>query len=128
MSSQSLDLIERLSELKEKGMLTEAQFQQKKTTLLSDVSSFDSQSTPKENTGTYWLPVPSMIMGIISFMACLDTSIWDADTLVGVAIFSIVSLILGIVSLSRQKTGKAMAIAGITLSVISLLVINGLTA
>ena len=90
-----------------------------------DVAQLPSNSKPQVD-GTLWLPLPSMIIGIICFMALLDDSDWDADTFVGVVVMAIASLTLGIISLNVQKLGKGMAITGIVLSSIALLAIIGL--
>lgn len=90
-----------------------------------DSSQLHNSTLQKEN-GTLWLPLPSMIIGIICFMALLDDSDWDADTFVGAVAMAIASLTLGIISLSVQKLGKGMAITGIVLSSIALLAIIGL--
>ena len=131
MSNEILNQIEKLSELKEKEILTEEEFQQKKAALLKEMNSFvreGSNSSDKlENEGSYWLPIPSMILGIISILACFDDSAWDSDTITGLAVFAIAGLVLGIVSISNQEKGKGMAITGITLSSIAILVLIGLT-
>jgi hypothetical protein len=131
VSNDILRQIEKLAELKEKEILTEAEFQQKKTALLNEMNSFVSENSNSggklENEGSYWLPVPSMILGIIAILACFDDSAWDSDTITGLAVFAIAGLVLGIVSVSNQEKGKGMAITGITLSSIAILVLIGLT-
>ena len=66
-----------------------------------------------------------MILGIISALALFDDSQWDNDTIAGAGILSAVGLVLGAVSLNKQKTGKGMAISGVVLSVMVLLVSTG---
>ena len=90
-----------------------------------DVSQMQNR-TEKKKDGTLWLPLPSMIIGIICFLALLDDSEWDTDTFVGLFIMAIISFILGIISVNTQKTGKGMAITGIVLSSIALLAGIGL--
>lgn len=131
MSNEILNQIEKLAELKEKEILTEEEFQQKKAALLKEMNFFVRESSNSnnklENEGSYWLPIPSMILGIISILACFDESSWDSDTITGLAVFAIAGLVLGIVSISNQEKGKGMAITGITLSSIAILVLIGLT-
>jgi len=131
MSNEILNQIEKLAGLKEKEILTEEEFQQKKAALLKEMNSLvldSSNSDDKsENEGSYWLPIPSMILGIISILACFDDSEWDSDTIAGLAMFAIVGLVLGIVSISNQKKGKGMAITGIILSTMAILVFIDLT-
>ena len=90
-----------------------------------DVSQMQD-SVKQKKDGTLWLPLPSMIIGIMCFLALLDDSEWDTDTFVGLFIMAITSFILGVISVNTQKTGKGMAITGIVLSSIALLAGIGL--
>ena len=36
--------------------------------------------SPKNQSGTLWLPVPSLILGVIVVLALFDESSWDKDT------------------------------------------------
>ena len=94
--------------------------------MLVDVPRTQVQGNHENKDGTLWLPLPSMIIGILCVLALFDESEWDSDTLVGLFIMGITSLVLGIVSLNTQKAGKGMAIAGIVLSSIFLLTGVGL--
>ncbi|SEA73044.1 hypothetical protein SAMN05660420_03006 [Desulfuromusa kysingii] len=76
--------------------------------------------------GTLWLPVPSMILGMMMFLTFFDDSGWDSDTIIGCAFFAILGLVLGIVSVSTQRKGKGMAVTGILLSTLSLIALLGL--
>ena len=132
MNKDVLDNIEKLSELKNKGILTEEEFQNKKTSLLEETRPY-SESTNTETKvilkeGSYWLPIPSIVLGIISCLAFLDSvdSLKSPDVITGLVIFTVAGLILGIVSISTQSKGKGMAIAGIILSSIALLMLIGL--
>ena len=78
------------------------------------------EATPKR-IGTYGLPIPSLVIGIIFTLSLFDNSRWDSDTIDGAAAFCIAGLVLGIVSVCRQRKGKGMAVAGIVLSSIGLL-------
>ena len=125
MNNDALDKIEKLSTLKEKGILTEEEFNSKKQILLNSLSSCNKSTNKESEDGTYWLPIPSMILGIFVMLACFDEGNWDKDTIIGASFFIILSLILGIISISIQKKGKGMAIAGITLSILSALIVIG---
>lgn len=75
--------------------------------------------------GMIWVPISSLVVGIICALACFDEAEWDTDTAVGCSIFAIAGLVLGIISLNKQRRGRGMAIAGVILSAISLLVYLG---
>jgi hypothetical protein len=81
--------------------------------------------TATDTKGTYGLPIPSMIIGIIVTLSLFDNSKWDSDQINGGVAFCIAGLTLGIVSLSRQRKGKGMAVAGVILSSLGLLGLLG---
>ena len=125
MNNDVLEKIEKLSILKDKGILTEEEFNSKKQILLNSLTSHN-KAIGKENVdGTYWLPIPSMILGIFVMLACFAEGNWDHNAIVGEYFLIILSLTLGIISISIQQKGKGMAITGITLSVLSALVAIG---
>lgn len=116
--------LEKLAELKSRGALSEKEFAtQKERVLATDflapsknqtVQTVES-GTQSVRQGTYWLPIPSLILGIISWLALLDNSAWDADTVNGLILFSVLGFTLGVISLSTQPKGRGMAIAGVVL-------------
>ena len=77
-------------------------------------------------TGSSWLAIVSLVLGVIGTLALFDESEWDRDTVTGLGLFSIAGLICGVASLSQKKPGERMAIAGVVLSSITLLVFIGL--
>ena len=127
MNNDPLNKLEKLSALKEKGIITEEEFNSKKQILLDSLNSCNSIPTKEDGDGTYWLSIPSMILGIFVMLACFDEGTWDKDALVGASFLIILSLTLGIISISIQQKGKGMAIAGITLSLLSALIVIGST-
>jgi hypothetical protein len=74
---------------------------------------------------TYWLPIPSLILGILCILILMDGSSFDAKTLLGGLLFSALALGLGMASVARQQLGRGMAIAGIVLGSIALLAFIG---
>jgi len=125
-NDNSIKELEKLADLKEKGIITEEEFNSKKEILLNSLT-FCNKAIEKENKDeTYWLPVLSMILGIFAMLACFDKGNWSHNIIVGVSFFIILSLTLGIISISIQQKGKGMAIAGITLSILSALIVTGL--
>lgn len=131
MDRDKLEQLEKMAALREKGILTEEEFQRKKTELLAarrqqETSPILSSVSSGKDEGTYWLPIPSLVLGIVCMLALFDDSGWDNDTIVGMLLFAVTSLVLGIVSVSKQEKGKGMAIAGIVLSSISLLALLGM--
>lgn len=71
--------------------------------------------------GSLWLPVPSLVCGVIVALALFDPSDWDQDQVIGCALIAVVAIVLGGISLTKQKKGAGMAIAGLILGVVGLL-------
>lgn len=83
-----------------------------------------SQSTSSSEKQTrYGLSIASLVLGILCMLTLFDDSDWDLETKVGVIIFAIVGLVLGISSISTRESSKGMAIAGIILCSVSALAI-----
>jgi len=76
--------------------------------------------------GTLWLPVPSLVLSILAVLALFDDSGWDMEMLYGLFLFTGTGLVLGIISVSTQRKGRGMAIAGIVLSSLGMLAGFGL--
>jgi hypothetical protein len=74
-----------------------------------------------------WMAIASLVLGIACVTALFDDSPWDKDTVVGLGILAVVGLALGAVSLSNRSGGKGMALAGVILSVVSILAYIGIT-
>ena len=75
--------------------------------------------------GTLWLPVPSLILGIIVVLALFDESSWDKDTYLGIFTCIVAAITLGGFGISTQERGRGMSIAGIVLGVVGLLGVIG---
>jgi hypothetical protein len=125
LSLEILEKIEKLSELKDKSIITEKEFEDKKKFLLEELTKSEKILKNEKTEGSLWLPIPSFIFGIIGFLATFDDYEWTIAEEMGVYFFIFMSLLLGIVSVSIQKEGKGIAIAGIVLSTLAGLVILG---
>lgn len=127
--------LEKLASLKERGIISDEEFSLQKTKLLSGDSPARHQSqgdfdengrTDSQSGGTLWLPIPSLILGLISFFSLFDDSSWDEDQVAGLVLFSGIAITLGAVSLAKQGLGKGMAISGVVLGSIGLLAAIGM--
>jgi len=58
-------------------------------------------------------------LGVSSSVVLLDESPWDVESIASQLFFSAGALVLGIRSLTTQKKGKKMAIAGIVMGTIA---------
>ena len=76
--------------------------------------------------GSSWMAITSLVLGIVCVLAFFDDSQWDKDTILGLGIFAVAGLALGVASLSNQSAGKGMAIAGLVMSAVSLLAYIGM--
>ena len=68
------------------------------------------------------IPIISMICGMLGLFTFFDDSPWDIETLIGCLIlYSMPSIILGIISIARNHDKKGLGIAGLVMGIISLL-------
>ena len=81
-------------------------------------------ATPGEG-GSPWMAITSLVLGVLCALALLEGAEHDKDAQVGMGMFAMASLALGVISLSGKKPGKGMAIAGVVLSSFSLLALLG---
>ena len=133
---QIADELEKLHDLKIRGVLSEAEFQQQKARLLhgsapptppKPIAHYAPPRTPYPQAGGAGFAVGSLVMGIISVLAVMggseDPNFGDEEGWLGVLIFAGVGIGLSSVALSGIRSGKGMAYMGLGLSVLS-----GLTA
>jgi hypothetical protein len=97
-------------------------------------SSKGSQKSPsainnKVNDGPIWMSITSMIIGILCLFGSIafseDTQL-DTDGITGCLTVAVAGLVIGAISISKQTTGKKMALAGVVLSAISILLCIGM--
>lgn len=125
-----MERLEKLAGLKAKGFISEDEFNSEKAEILKpqsaphpgEVPHVSPASVVPDIQGTYWFPIPALVLGIICMLALLDDSDWDADTVSGMILFGGVGLALGIVAIKRQKKGLGMAIAGVVMCSLALVV------
>lgn len=67
------------------------------------------------------MAITSLVIGIFCVLTLFDDSEWDADTVLGLAIFSLIGLVFGSISIASYDSGKGMAITGVIFTSISLL-------
>lgn len=66
------------------------------------------------------VPIISLIFGLFGIVTFFDPSYWDYDTIIGcIILYSLPSIILGIISILRNHQGKGMGIAGLIMGGIS---------
>jgi uncharacterized membrane protein len=80
----------------------------------------------KANQSGLWIAITALTCGIIGAMAIMDDKIPDRDTTIGIAMFGLIGIVFGSVSISNQLGGTKMSIAAVILSVISLLALIGM--
>lgn len=92
----------------------------------SQIVGISSDSPPlsnSKNNSNPWLYLTSFILGFMSFFASLDDSVaWDEELIVGIFMFSILSLVLGVINLNKYHSGRPLAITGIILSSLALVI------
>jgi len=76
---------------------------------------------PMKREGTFWLPIPSLVIGLLTAVTLFGDSGTDSDTAFGTVYLALVGLALGIITLFMQRKGRRMAITGIILNVVAIL-------
>lgn len=96
---------------------------------ISDAGSVNVPAPSEDKKGTSWLPVSSMVMGILTVLTVMafidESSQIDASVVPGGVLISVVGLVLGIVALFKQKKGRKMAIAGVVMNALAVLALLG---
>lgn len=80
-----------------------------------------STSAYPAEDGPLWASIISVVLGIICLLAFFDQSEWDRDTKISLLTFSLAGIVVGVMSIINQVSGRKLAIAGVTLSSIALL-------
>ena len=91
-------------------------------------SPHSASHTQATTNGSLWLPVPALVCGLIPVLALLAPEEPDKDQVLGTFLFATTAIVLGNISLARQKRGKGVAITGVVLGSIGLLAAIGLLA
>lgn len=77
------------------------------------------------NDGPLWRPIATLIVGILTISPFANQGHLDHDTVVGIAAFGFGGLVLGGWTLSQQKRGRWLAIAGVAMAGLALLALLG---
>lgn len=93
----------------------------------SSITVASSGQAGHSDDGKLSMPITSLVVGIVSLCTLFDDSPWDKETIAGVGVFAIISLVLGCVSINKQRAGRRMAIAGVGLSSLTLLALLSLS-
>tara|TARA_R110000851_G_scaffold315514_1_gene478028 strand:+ start:12622 stop:12957 length:336 start_codon:yes stop_codon:yes gene_type:complete len=77
--------------------------------------------------GSKWMAITSLVLGILTFLTAMGIMVegGNADEVLGVGLFGVISVVLAVISLVQKHWGKALSIAGIALSSVSLLALIG---
>ena len=125
MDIKSMEELEKLSELKSKGVVTEAEFQERKDILLGNKKTNTEASFEhsKDDTPAYIPPTSilppffSLLLGFMSFSVSLDITVFDKDIWTGFIVIVLAPMILGWNSQGSPGKRSVMAILGMTFSI-----------
>ena len=73
-----------------------------------------------------WLPVTSLVIGIIGALSLFDENEWSRKTALLVGLIGVLAFTAGVFAINRQKAGRGMAIAGVVLGSLTMLCVLGL--
>lgn len=80
----------------------------------------EAPATASTNTGQLWMPITSLVTGILGACTLFADSTWDEDEIAGVLmLFVAPSVVVGAIALARDKAGKGMAVVGLVLGAIT---------
>ena len=72
-----------------------------------------------------WMAITAFIMAVLCFLNWLNLPDWNADMEVGLWMFTIVSVVLGSISLQQKRKHKALSIISVTLAALTMLILIG---
>jgi len=72
-----------------------------------------------------WMAIVSSILALLCLLNWLSISKWTHDTIVGLWMFSIISVVLSSVSLSQKHRGKIFNFISIGVSILTMLILIG---
>lgn len=85
-------------------------------------NSYQAQVTQSSNGGMIGFAITSLTLGILGMLGSIEAgSRISDDEAAGLLLFLIINLTFGIIALVQKRDGKGMAIAGITLGVLSII-------
>ena len=81
-------------------------------------------ATAAAASGTLWIPIPALILGILALLAAigLEEADFDLDTYLGTLMFAGIAIVLGAVGTFQQTQGRGMSIAALVLGILGLLI------
>lgn len=77
------------------------------------------QFSPKRETGTWWLPIPSFFIGLFCVAMFIEEAAWASEDYITWLSSAVTSVILGIFTLRTQSKGQLLAKLGIFFSLLS---------
>jgi hypothetical protein len=75
--------------------------------------------------GNIWVASFSFILAVLCFLNWFDVKTWNADVIVGLWMFSIASIALGSISLSKRYSGKIFNYISIGVSTLTIIMLLG---
>ena len=85
-----------------------------------------SQTTHQGNasvTDSMWMAVTAFVCAVLSFLNWMEIEHWSKDVKIGLWMFSIVSMVLGITTLQQNRKGKVIAGISIVVSALTILIL-----
>lgn len=75
-----------------------------------------------------WMPAGSIGLGALPLLTLIGDSTPDTDTLMGMGLFSVAGIVLGVIGLGKLRPYRNLAMAGLIVSGLALLCTLGSTA
>lgn len=75
--------------------------------------------------GSSWMAITAFVMAILCFLNWFNLPDWDSDMEVGLWMFTIVSVVLGSISLKQQRKQKVLSIISVVVAGLTMLILIG---
>ncbi len=117
MNNDILNKIEKLANLKDKGILSQEEFESKKKILLNAFENDTKVSTvhTEDNTASIWMAIFGSMFGFLVFIIPFEDGKWDKDTVIGFIFFAFIAIALAVASLKMSNKGASQIFSIITI-------------
>lgn len=83
------------------------------------------QNTETKTKDSIWMGITAFVLAVLCFLNWINLPDWDADMTVGIWMFSIASLTIGVISLQQKRKLKALSIISVVVASLTILILIG---
>lgn len=75
--------------------------------------------------GSSWMAITAFVMAVLCFLNWFNLPDWNSDMEAGLWLFTIVSVVLGSISLQQQRRHKVLSIISVVVAGLTMLILIG---